>query len=151
MSQVQIHIKEITNKEILKQMYNMLRTSPSIAYLSPFDKWVRDVTRSSDIIGAFANGELIGFIVIKYLNWYMAEIKYLYVREDFRGKGLAKGMVFGALLRIKEKGKHIVIATVNVDNVISLHIFRDIYNFEIVKTFKTKYNRYVHLLMKVIE
>jgi putative acetyltransferase len=65
--------------------------------------------------GAFflclVNGDIVGTSAVKYLNPDVCEIKRLYVRKDYRGRGIGFGLFQKALEYAGDNFKHVKLKT----------------------------------------
>jgi ribosomal protein S18 acetylase RimI-like enzyme len=59
---------------------------------------------------------LAGVVMVRKLNWYLAEIRHLAVIADFRGHGVAEALVALAEDKARSMGARMVQATVQDDN-----------------------------------
>ncbi|WP_028845504.1 GNAT family N-acetyltransferase [Thermodesulfovibrio thiophilus] len=70
--------------------------------------------------GCFIDGQLTGVVGIYKASWFQTEIRYLYVAENYRNRGIGTNLVKNALEHIKTP---VVAATVIKGNKPSMMIF----------------------------
>lgn len=85
------------------------------------------------IITKFENRKLIGFVMCKRITEDIYELASLYVKPEYRGMGIARELLAGALAKVE--GKHIIARTSNksLKNVLKQHNFKPVsmkYNFK---------------------
>jgi len=71
--------------------------------------------------GCFIDGQLTGTVCIYQTSWFQTEIRYLYVIESYRNRGIGTKLVEKAVEMITTP---VMAATVTKGNPQSLHIFK---------------------------
>ena len=71
-----------------------------------------------------SEGDLMGVVEVKKVQWYQCEIDHLSVRADAEGKGIGSSLVSEAEERIVKLGGRIAQCTIRADNEESTGLFR---------------------------
>jgi len=94
-------------------------------------------------------GVPIGMVGVEKLNWYITEIKHLYVLPEYRGKGIGTLLVDVAIKNLCETP--VIIASVHEENKPAIKIFENL-GFKVATRFKSSVSTRAMLLMvKAIE
>ncbi len=101
----------------------------------------------TEVLVATEESKVVGFIVVTvntFQNLYqtrklIGEISAIYVRRDYRGKGIGSKLLEEAMKYLQSKGVEIVLAEVRADNKASMKLFTK-YGFTVDHT--------IHVLLK---
>ncbi len=88
------------------------------------------------------DGRIKGTIGLKRLSWYLTEIRHLVVLPEFRGQGLGRALLFGAIGKVKTP---VIGCTIRRENAISLRLFTD-RGFQVFTIFENKGHEVLFLL-----
>jgi len=66
------------------------------------------------------DGMTVGIIGLLFRSWYMTEIRHLYVKKEYRGRGIGRTLLKESFKMVNTP---LVCATVQADNVVAVRLF----------------------------
>jgi len=109
-----IEIRESTDFELIS---SLLAQSPALVRPPSPQKLRREYERGARFFVAYLDGRPVGCICVKKLSFFLSEVKYLFVVEDARGRGIGSKLNDVALeTAINDFRTPCIIATTIVGN-----------------------------------
>jgi len=87
---------------------------------------------------------MTGIVLLSLIDKDLADIRFLIVKEEERGKGIGSSLLEESLKFLKEKGIRKVITRVDSENTVSESLFKK-HGFEEEGFFKNHYRKGVHI------
>ena len=141
-------IVESTNFEIIA---SLIAESPALVR-PPSARALRIMHRAGAVfLLALYDSYAVGVVCIKKLNFFLSEMKYLYVKPEYRRRGIGRKLVAKGLDIIDDRFKTpVVVCTAVVTNISALALFTS-FRFRVIASFRSPVSeRRIMLLVRNI-